>query len=311
MVFKVLAAALAAGALFAQSGTIQGVVKDSSDAVVAGAGVSVVNIDTGLRRDLTTNEQGFYTAPTLPVGRYKISASKAGFATAEVPEVKLDVTQTVRLDFSLKAGTVTESIQVTATAASIDSETTTVGQVIDNKRIVELPLNGRNYLDLAKLTAGTNPGRGGRTQGEGGFSASGQHIYQVNVTIDGVDNSSVASGGPLGFEAQAVKPSVDAVSEYRVVTNNLSAEYGTRMGGQVFVNIKSGTNEIHGTAFEFLRNSKLDGTNFFANRAGRTKPTYKQSQFGGTFGGPVKKDKTFYFASFEGTRTRLGRSFTS
>jgi len=311
MVFNVLAAALAAGALFAQSGTIQGVVKDSSDAVVAGAGVSVVNIDTGLRRDLTTNEQGFYTAPTLPVGRYKISASRAGFATAEVPEVKLDVTQTVRLDFSLKAGTVTESIQVTATAALIDSETTTVGQVIDNKRIVELPLNGRNYLDLAKLTAGTNPGRGGRTRGEGGFSASGQHIYQVNVTIDGVDNSSVASGGPLGFEAQAVKPSVDAVSEYRVVTNNLSAEYGTRMGGQVFVNIKSGTNEIHGTAFEFLRNSKLDGTNFFANRAGRTKPTYKQSQFGGTFGGPVKKDKTFYFASFEGTRTRLGRSFTS
>jgi hypothetical protein len=311
MVFKVLAAMLAAGALYAQSGTIQGVVKDSSDAVVAGAGVSIVNIDTGLRRDLTTNEQGFYTAPTLPAGRYKLTASKTGFANSEVPEVKLDVTQTIRMDFSLKAGTVTESIQVTATAALIDSETTTVGQVIDNKRIVELPLNGRNYLDLAKLTAGTNPGRGGRTQSEGGFSGSGQHIYQVNVTIDGVDNSSVASGGPLGFEAQAVKPSVDAVSEYRVVTNNLSAEYGTRMGGQVFVNIKSGTNEIHGTAFEFLRNSKLDGTNFFANRAGRTKPTYKQNQFGGTFGGPVKKDRTFYFASFEGTRTRLGRSFTS
>jgi hypothetical protein len=287
------------------------VVTDSTDAVVAGAKVAVVNIDTGLRRELTTNDQGFYTAPTLPVGRYKISASRAGFSNAEVPEIKLDVSQTARIDFTLKTGSVTESIEVTAAAALIDSETTTVGQVIDNKRIVELPLNGRNYLDLASLTAGTNPGRGGRTQGEGGFSASGQHIYQVQVSIDGVDNSSVASGGPLGFEAQAVKPSVDAVGEFRVVTNNLSAEYGTRMGGQVFVNIKSGTNQFHGTAFEFLRNSNLDGTNFFANRAGNKKPTYKQNQFGGTFGGPIRKDKTFFFGSFEGTRTRLGRSFVS
>lgn len=296
---------------FAQSGTIQGVVKDPSDAVVAGAKVTIVNLDTGLRRELTTNDQGFYAAPTLPVGRYELTASKAGFSNAAVPELKLDVTQTARIDFSLKTGTVTESILVTAAAALLDSETTTVGQVIENKRIVELPLNGRNYLDLAALTAGTNPGRGGRTQDEGGFSASGQHIYQVQVSVDGIDNSSVASGGPLGFEAQAVKPSVDAVGEFRVVTNNLSAEYGTRMGGQVFVNIKSGTNQFHGTAFEFLRNSQLDGTNFFANRSGRTKPTYKQNQFGGTFGGPIRKDKTFFFGSYEGTRTRLGRSFIS
>ena len=311
MLLRVICLLAATVAAFAQSGTIQGVVKDSSDAVVTGAKVAVTNIDTGLRRELTTNEQGFYTAPTLPVGRYKVAASKTGFSMAELPEIKLDVTQTARVDFLLKTGTITESIQVTAAAAQLDSETTTVGQVIENKRIVELPLNGRNYLDLASLTAGTNPGRGGRTQGEGGFSASGQHIYQVQVTIDGVDNSSVASGGPLGFEAQAVKPSVDAVGEFRVVTNNLSAEYGTRMGGQVFVNIKSGTNEFHGTAFEFLRNSNLDGTNFFANRAGNMKPTYKQNQFGGTFGGPVIKDKTFFFGSYEGTRTRLGRSFVS
>jgi len=311
MLLRVLRFIGASCAIFAQSGTIQGVVKDPSDAVVAGAKVAVVNLDTGLRRDLSTNDQGFYTAPTLPVGRYKIAASKPGFSIAEVPEIKLDVTQTARVDFTLKTGTVTESIEVTAAAALIDSETTTVGQVIENKRIVELPLNGRNYLDLAALTAGTNPGRGGRTADEGGFSASGQHIYQMQVSIDGVDNSSVASGGPLGFEAQAVKPSVDAVGEFRVVTNNLSAEYGTRMGGQVFVNIKSGTNQFHGTAFEFLRNSNLDGTNFFANRAGNKKPTYKQNQFGGTFGGPVRKDKTFFFGSYEGTRTRLGRSFVS
>ena len=311
MLFRFLLSAFVSSAVWAQSGAIQGVVRDASEAVVAGASVTVANLDTGFRRALTSNDQGFYTAPSLPVGRYKIIAAKPGFANAEVPEIKLDVTQTARVDFTLRTGAVTESVEVTATAALLDSETTTVGQVIDNKRIVELPLNGRNYLDLAALTAGTNPARGGRTQDEGGFSASGQHIYQVQVSIDGVDNSSVASGGPLGFEAQAVKPSIDAVGEFRVVTNNLSAEYGTRMGGQVFVNIKSGTNQLHGTAFEFLRNSTLDGTNFFANRAGNQKPTYKQNQFGGTFGGPVRKDKTFFFGSYEGTRTRIGRSFVS
>ncbi len=300
---------LLSSASFGQSGTIQGVVKDPTDAVIAAAQVSIVNLDTGFRREVPTNAEGFYTAPTLPVGRYKLTASKAGFAKSEVPEIKLDVTQTARIDFQLKTGTVTESIEVSAAAAQVDSETTTVGQVIDNKRIVELPLNGRNFLDLAALTAGTVSARGGRTEDEGGFSAGGQHGYQLQVNIDGVDNSSVASGGPLGFEAQAVKPSVDAVGEFRVVTNNLSAEYGNRMGGQVFVSIKSGTNQVHGTAFEFLRNSAMDGTNFFANRSGARKPTYKQNQFGGTVGGPIIKDKTFYFGSFEGTRTRIGRSF--
>lgn len=160
MLLRVLSLLAASLAVFAQSGTIQGVVKDSTDAVVAGANVAVVNLDTGLRRELVTNDQGFYTAPTLPVGRYKVSAARTGFSNAEVPEIKLDVTQTARIDFTLKTGSVTESIEVTAAAALIDSETTTVGQVIENKRIVELPLNGRNDLDLAALTAGTNPGRG-------------------------------------------------------------------------------------------------------------------------------------------------------
>jgi hypothetical protein len=297
--------------LHAQTGAIQGIVKDPSDATVLNADVSVVNLDTGLRRDTRTNEAGLYTIPSLPVGRYKITATLTGFAPSALPEVKLDVNQTARVDFTLKPGSVTESINVSAAAALIDSETATVGQVIDNKRIVELPLNGRNYLQLARLTAGTSAARGSRPESEGVFSAGGQHGYQVQVNIDGVDNSLTYSGGPIGFEAQAIKPSVDAVGEFRVVTNNLSAEYGNRMGGQVFVNIKSGTNEIHGTLFEFLRNSSLDGANFFANRSGSPKPPYRQNQFGGTIGGPVKKDRTFYFGSFEGTRTRLGRSFIS
>lgn len=297
--------------LSAQTGSIQGSVKDQSEGVIPAAKVTLTNLETGLRREVTTNESGLYSVPSLPVGRYKVGASNKGFSTSEVPDIKLDVGQAARVDFILKPGTLTESVSVSATAALLDSETSTVGQVIDNKRIVELPLNGRNFLELARLTAGAAPARGSRPQGEGVFSAGGQHGYQVQVNIDGVDNSGTYSGGPVGFEAQAVKPSVDAVGEFRVVTNNLSAEYGNRMGGQVFVNIKSGTNQVHGSAYEFLRNANLDGTNFFANRVGAKKPPYKQNQFGGTVGGPVRKDKTFFFASFEGTRTRLGRSFTS
>jgi len=297
--------------LLGQVSSIQGIVQDQSQGAIVGSQVVVTNIETGLRREKTTNETGLYTFPSLPVGRYKITASMQGFATSEVAELKLDVNQTARVDFQLKPGTVTESISVSAAAALLDSETATVGQVIDNKRIVELPLNGRNYLELARLSAGTTAARGSRPESEGVFSAGGQHGYQVQVNIDGVDNSMTYSGGPIGFEAQAIKPSVDAVGEFRVVTNNLSAEYGNRMGGHVFVNIKSGTNNIHGSLFEFLGNSKLDGTNFFANRAGTKKPDYKQNQFGGTIGGPIKKDRTFFFGSFEGTRTRLGRSLTA
>jgi hypothetical protein len=300
-----------AGLAWAQSAGIQGVVKDASDALVPGAEVTAANIETGLKRRAQSNESGLYSFPTLPVGRYRLTSARQGFSTAEVQEIKLDVGQIARVDFTLKAGAVTESVTVSATAALLDSESATVGQVIDNKRIVELPLNGRNYLELARLTAGTAPARGSRPAEEGVFAAAGQHGYQVQVNIDGVDNSLTYSGGPIGYEAQAVKPSVDAVGEFKVVTNNLSAEYGTRMGGQVFVNIKSGTNQVHGSAFEFLRNSTLDGTNFFANRSGSSKPSYKQNQFGGTVGGPIVKDRTFYFFSFEGTRTRLGRAFTS
>ncbi|MBL8232720.1 MAG: TonB-dependent receptor [Bryobacterales bacterium] len=307
-----LGVVLCSGSLMhAQTAAIQGIVKDQTDAVLIGVRVEVTNIENGLRREAMTNDTGAYSIPSIPAGRYKMRASLQGFSVAEVSDIKLDVAQIGRADFTLRPGAVTENVNVTATAALIDSETATVGQVIDNKRIVELPLNGRNYLELARLTAGTAPARGSRPQGEGVFSAGGQHGYQVQVNIDGVDNSATYSGGPIGFEAQAVKPSVDAVGEFRVVTNNLSAEYGTRMGGQVFVNIKSGTNAVHGTVFEFLRNSALDGANFFANRNGSPKPPYRQNQFGGTIGGPIKKDRTFYFGSFEGTRTRLGRSFLS
>uniref|UniRef100_Q01PD9 TonB-dependent receptor n=1 Tax=Solibacter usitatus (strain Ellin6076) TaxID=234267 RepID=Q01PD9_SOLUE len=301
----------AACSALAQTATIDGLVTDSSQAVVVGAVVTVTNLDTGLRRVARSNETGGYTFTQLPVGRYKVAAAMSGFTTQTAPELKLDVDQVVRLDFALKPGTLTETVEVSASAALLDSETATVGQVISNKSIVEMPLNGRNYLSLATLTAGTSPNVGGRTQSEGGFVAGGAHSYQMNVQVDGLDNSTSYSGGPVGYEAQAVKPSIDAVGEFKVITNNLSAEYGSRMGGTVLVTIKSGTNQLHGTAYEFLRNDDLDGTNFFANRNGAAKPEYRQNQFGGTMGGPIRKNKLFLFGSFDGTRIRSGTSSIS
>lgn len=296
---------------FGQTATVNGVVTDSSQAVIAGATVTITNLDTGLRRDTRTNEAGNYTFTLLPVGRYKVEAGNSGFTTQSHPEIQLDVDQVVRLDFSLKPGVLTESVEVTASATLLDSDTATVGQVISNKSIVEMPLNGRNYLNLATLTAGTAPDTGGRTASEGGFVSGGAHAYQMNVQVDGLDNNTIYSGGPIGYEAQAVKPSIDAIGEFKVITNNMSAEYGGRMGGTVLVTIKSGTNQLHGTAYEFLRNDALDGTNFFANRSGAGKPEYRQNQFGGTFGGPIRKNKLFLFGSFDGTRIRSGTSSIS
>jgi len=301
----------AASAAFAQTASVDGGVTDSSQAIVAGASVTITNIDTGLRRDAHTNESGNYTFTQLPVGRYRIAVTMPGFSTESLPEVKLDVNQVARFDFTLKPGALAETVEVSAAAALLDSETATVGQVISNKSIVEMPLNGRNYLNLAALTAGTTTDVGGRTQSEGGFGAGGSHGYQMNVQVDGLDNNTVYSGGPIGYQAQAVKPSIDAIGEFKVITNNLSAEYGSRMGGTVLVTLKSGTNQFHGSAYEFLRNNDFDGTNFFANLSGAAKPEYRQNQFGGTFGGPIRKNKLFIFGSFDGTRIRSGTSSIS
>jgi hypothetical protein len=303
--------------LFAQSSGIQGVVTDPTAAAVPDVKITVTNVDTGVIINATTNEHGFYSVPFLQTGNYKINAEKTGFSPVSRDILKLNVDQIARVDFSLKVGAVAETLEVTATAALLESETTTMGQVIAEKRIAEMPLNLRNYLELAKIASGVLParqlGRGARTAGEdnteGGFIALGQRAFQTNVLLDGVDNSSRASGGPLGFQAQATKPPVDAIAEFKVVTNNNSAEYGYRMGGKVVVSTKSGTNELHGSLYEFLRNDKFDGTNFFANRSGSAKPTLRQNQFGGTVGGPVLKNRTFFFFSYQGTRIRRGKSF--
>ncbi|MBI4892992.1 MAG: TonB-dependent receptor [Acidobacteria bacterium] len=299
----------------AQNSAIQGVVTDPSGAVIPSSTITVTNLDTAVASRATTNTQGLYIFPLLNPGRFKVECSAQGFATQQLPEVRLEVGQTARLDFELKPGTVVETLNVSASAVLINSETSEVGQVIDSKRILEMPLNGRNYLQLALFTAGVQPGGGlgvgARGRDEGQFSAVGLQMAQNNVLLDGNDNSSRTSGGPLGFEAQQVKPPVDAVSEFKVVTNNMSAEHGYRAGAKVLVSTKSGSNAFHGSAYEFLRNEKLDGTNFFANRSGAKKPTYRQNQYGATLGGPVIKNRTFFFGSYQGTRIRTGQSYIS
>lgn len=311
-IFALLAMAQTA---MAQSAAIQGVITDQSGAVVPAVEVTVTNIATNVKYKAQTNQDGFYSVPFLGPGTYHIEAVAPGFGVVTKENLKLDVQQTARVDFMLKVGRTVEVVEVSAAAALLESEQTTMGQVIGNKRIVEMPLNKRNYLELAQLSVGILPGsceycssgtRPGRT--EAGYVGMGMRGYQNNVLVDGVDNGSRASGGALGSEAQASKPSIDAIAEFKVLTNNFSAEYGYRMGPKVLVSTKSGSNSVHGSLFEFIRNEKLDATNFFANRSGSAKPTLRQNQFGGTIGGPIIRNKTFGFFSYQGTRIRIGRS---
>ncbi len=301
-----LAVWLSMGILSAQQATVQGVITDSTGGRIPGAEIKVTNVANGTSQSVLTNDEGFYSIPFLTPGTYRLEVSLTGFGTARRDNLKLDVDKTARVDVELQIGEMAQTVEVNGRSAIMDSETSVVGQVIDNKRIVELPLNGRNYLDLAQLTVAVAPDTGSRTSDQGTFSAVGQHAYQTNILLDGIDNNSRASGGQLGYEAQGVTPSIDAVAEFKVVTNNNSAEYGFRMGGTVIVQTKSGTNQFHGSLYEFVRNEMFDARNFFAPPD--ENPAYKRNQFGGTFGGRIVPDKLFFFGSFEGTRIRLGES---
>lgn len=305
-------AALAAAivpACFGQTAQVTGRVTDPSQAVVPNVEVAATNLNTGVIHKSQSNSEGIYVVPLLPPGEYRLAARAQGFAPVEQRGITLEVGQVARFDFVLQVGTVAESIDVSASAHLLQTETTEVGQVIGNKRILEMPLNGRNYLQLATLTAGVTPHRS--LGDSGALTTGGLHRSQTDVMVDGNDNSIRFQGGPLNSQIQAVQPPVDSVAEFKVITNNMSAEQGFRAGAKVLVSTKSGTNEIHGTLYEFLRNEKLDGTNFFANRSGVRKPAYRQNQYGFTLGGPVIRNRMFYFGSYQGTRIRQGRSLTS
>ncbi|HYZ85895.1 MAG TPA: TonB-dependent receptor [Bryobacteraceae bacterium] len=277
--------------LYAQtvSTEILGLVSDSSGAVISGATVTARRVSTGDIRRTLSNETGNYSFPLLDVGEYEVTCTMAGFKTDVVRSVVLQVNQKARLDFSLQLGAQAETVQVVANAPVLRTEDAALGAVVDGKRIVELPLNGRNLTDLASLTPGvvTSVGRG--------ISANGQRGINQNVTLDGV----VAT--QAWTNTTTFNPSIDAVEEFKVQTAVYSAEYGMQSGAQVNVVVKSGTNQFHGTAFEFLRNDMFDARGFFLPNS-QPKNKLRRNQFGGVFSGPIIRDRTFFLFNYDGTR---------
>ena len=311
----VLLLAISASRLPAQvtSGTIVGVVADSSGAVIPNAAVTLVHQATKDTRQTRTNDRGEFNVPFVRIGEYSIAAETQGFRTQTQTGIVVQVDQTVRVEFALQVGTIAEQVEVTSAAPLIDTSTSSLGQVIGNKKILDLPLNGRNAFALGLLAGNTIPVQGMGTNLP--FVTGGGRFGLNDVLLDGVDNNTSVTGGSIGRAGIAYTPSVDAVEEFKVKTSSFSAEFGRSAGGIISATTKSGTNTLHGSAWEFLRNEKLDANNFFSNAAGVSRQAFKQNQFGFTLGGPVEipklykgKDRTFFFGDYEGTRRRTTAS---
>jgi hypothetical protein len=289
--------------VFAQIETakIRGTVSDQSGARVTGAHIEFIHVATNLRLETKSGSDGGYISAPLRIGEYRIVVEAAGFKRFERSGVVLQLEETAVIDVSLQVGQVNEVVKVTAAAPLLET-TASQGQVIDNRRIVDMPLNGRDYIQLALLSAGAIQPIDGRF---GGYSAAGQRTSQNNYTLDGLDNNNLQIAAQ-GLRAEVVKPSIDAIQEFKISTNAYSAESGRALGGTVNVSIKSGSNAFHGSAFEFIRNEKLDARNYFDPG---DKPPFKRNQFGFSVGGPIKKNKTFFFGDYEGTRIRESATF--
>jgi hypothetical protein len=307
MKVKLLLIASAASGLLAQTSQVGGRVTDPAGAAIPGVQVNVRSATSGAERQVRTNDSGLYTVPLLQPGTYDVTVRQPGFKPIVQSGITLEVDQRAELNFRLEIGLVSEQVEVKASVSRLNTVEASQGQVIDNQRIVEMPLNGRNYIDLALMSGGAVQSAPGSRIG--GFSAGGQRVSQNNYIMDGIDNNSVELAA-AGRRAEMVQPSIDAIAEFKVQTNAYSAEFGRGMGGVVNLTIKSGTNGFHGAAFEFVRNQIFDARNFF-NPAGTAKPSFKRNQYGLAFGGPVMlpkiyngKNKTFFFGDFESTRIR-------
>ncbi len=292
-------AAFSVCAVLAQvdSGGISGVVSDTTGAVIPGARVRIVQENTNVATDLVTNASGFYAAPALRPGAYRIAVTKDGFRAERRTGIELRVQDRLEVSFQLEVGTASAEVTVSAAAPLLESETSSLGQVIEEKTITDLPLNGRNFIQLATLGAGTLPST--RTAERDSFISNGARGVQNSYLLDGIDNRNRI----LGFDknsAQIIQPIIDAIQEFKVQTSTFSAEFGQAAGGVVNVTMRSGTNSLHGNLFEFLRNSQMDATPYFQPSGG--KPLFIQNQFGATLGGPIVKDRTFVFGSWQSTR---------
>ena len=291
------------------TGTITGTITDPSGAVIPKARIIVHNEGTNASREAKSNSDGDYTVALLPPGRYRVAVESPGFRRSVIHGVNLDVDQTVRVDFALVVGAVTEEVTVTGTPPIVQTDTSTLGQVLDTRLVQDLPLNERNFLTFALLVPGSElPAEGSQNSTQGGsINVNGARDQSNNFLLDGVENND-----PYLNQFVAL-PSIDAIQEFKVQSGDYSAEFGRAGGAQVNVVLKSGTNDFHGGLFEFVRNREMDAKNYFdfpdctASSAPGTCgaiPRYDRNQFGGTLGGPIRKDKTFFFFSDEQLRMR-------
>ena len=307
----------AAAAWASTTGSISGIVTDSSGSVVPNAPVTATNVDTGVQATIKTDGAGFYNFPDLPVGNYSIEVARTGFKTFVKTAIRIDANSAVRVDVKLEIGEIAEKVTVRSDVVQVETQSTQMGEVIGTDKILATPLNGRDFTNLLSLQPGVVPfayadalqddNLSDRTVGGSGTLNTGvQSINGQRETSNGfmVNGATVQEGKNNGT---AIIPNLDSIEEFRIITNNFDAEYGNYSGGQVNVITKSGTNAYHGSLFEFLRNTDLDARNYFTGPIGKL----IQNQFGGTVGGPIKKDKLFFFADYQGTRQIFGPTMTA
>jgi hypothetical protein len=305
-----MSAAISSGQTF--TGGVSGVVADQSGAMVSDATLTLTNRDTGERRSVKSSQSGTYSFAAVPPGRYRLEVEHGGFKKVTQEPVEVRVQQFVSLDVMLQVGEVSESVQVEARAALIDPNTSSLSQVVGNQQITQLPLNGRNTLAFVQLTPGVRMqglfGENPATvnfQAWGNFSANGGVANTNEVLVDGAPVSGYT------FANVNFLPPVDATQEFRVQTNTYSAEFGRSGGAVVNLSIKSGTNALHGSVYEFFRNDRLDANDFFLNRAGRSRPQLRYNQFGAAVGGPIIRNRAFFFGNWESFRQLSGIALTS
>ncbi|MBA3269763.1 MAG: TonB-dependent receptor, partial [Acidobacteria bacterium] len=289
----VLLLTIAGSALAQTTGSVSGTVKDASGGALPGVIITVQNLDSLALRTSTSDDSGVYGVALLPPGRYKVTAELSGFRTEERNDLALQVSQNVRFDVVMGVGAIEESVQVVARAPLVDTRDAAMGQVVDQVKIVELPLNGRNFRDLGLIAPGVQQ----MTQGNvlqdrgGGLNINGARIYDNNYLLDGFNNNDETTGEIMTF------PSADSIQEFKVLGASYGAEYGFSVGGIISLITKSGAARYSGNAFGFYRNERFDAKNFFATE----KAPLDRKQFGGTFGGPLWGKKAFFFGSYERT----------
>ncbi len=296
-----------------ENSEVLGTVRDNTDALVVNASVTLTSKETGIELKTTTDAAGNYGFFNIKLGTYTIAVEHPGFTKFTATDVMVAVNSRQRVDAKLAVGEVSTAVTVTGAAAVLDTDTSEHSQVIGTRQIVELPLNGRDYASLALLATNVHVSpqalsfSPSATPREGAFNVNGMRSTYNNFLLDGIDNNSYGTSNQ-NYSAQVVQPSPDAIAEFKVITSNFSAEYGRVGGGIVNAALRSGSNQFHGTAYEFLRNTDLNaiGYIFGARPATFQKPTLHRNQFGATIGGPIIKDKLFFFGDYEGYRQVQG-----